>query len=346
MPTPKDVISRHAHFLEQYYNGQVNRFTPFLKRVAKRLREELLKTNTVISTKRIKAKLAFVEAVILEEYGAYTADFNEQLELFAQSEVEFAAGILEKDDVVNVVLPSPHQTVAAINARPFDTKLLKEELADFTKSQVQIIRNAVSQGFYEGKTTQDIVREVIGTKARGFKDGQLNISRTKAERMVRTALNHTSTIAKEKIFSDNEDIVKYYEIIATLDSRTSPHCRKWDGYVFKIGKGKLPPFHPNCRTTTGPVLDEVVKLKDGRFRKKEKEGGERASIKGPVSADLDYNDWLKQQSKSFQLDVLGKKRYELFAKGDLHMDKFVNDKNQVLTLAQLKEKYPTAWGKI
>jgi hypothetical protein len=75
-------------------------------------------------------------------------------------------------------------------------------------------------------------------------------------------------------------------------------------------------------------------------------GGKRASVDGPVSADLNYNDWLKKQSKSFQVDVLGETKTDLFRKGGLTMDKFVNNKGQELTLDQLKTKYPTAWDKI
>jgi len=199
-------------------------------------------------------------------------------------------------------------------------------------------------GFYEGKTTAEIVRDVIGTKSQNYKNGILNVSRTNAERMVRTALSHTSSVARNKTFTDNSDLIPYYEWVSTLDGRTSPVCRARDGNVYKVSKGPLPPAHYNCRSTTAPLFKSDVKV-DGKKLTKLDQGGTRASIDGQVSADLNYNDWLKKQSKAFQVDVLGKDKAKLFRDGGITMDKFVNDRGQALTLAELKTKYPTAWDK-
>ena len=100
----------------------------------------------------------------------------------------------------------------------------------------------------------------------------------------------------------------------------------------------------NCRSTTSPLFKEDVKVSGKKLTKLD-QGGTRASIEGQVSADLDYNDWLKRQTKEFQVGVLGKQKAELFRKGDITMDKFVNNKGQELTLDQLKSKNPTAWSK-
>lgn len=101
----------------------------------------------------------------------------------------------------------------------------------------------------------------------------------------------------------------------------------------------------NCRSTTAPLFKEDVKVKGDKLIKQDLDGT-RASIDGQVSADLTYNDWLKRQTKAFQVDVLGKQKAELFRKGGLTMNQFVNDKGQELTLDQLQAKYPTAWGKV
>ncbi len=348
----KDDFSRHAHFIEQYKNGNVNKFEAFLRRVAKGLRGELLKTNTVTSQSRIEAKLKFVEDLITTEFTAYTDEIAEQIELFAVSEAGFVAETVKNASGVSFTLPSDAQLIAAVNARPFNTKLLKDYLKDFTSQQAKAVSNAVSMGFYEGKTTPEIVRDIIGTKAQNFKNGTLHTSRTSAETMVRTALSHTSSVARNKTYEDNDDLIPYYEWVSTLDGRTSPICRSRDGMVWKVNKGPLPPAHPNCRSTTAPLFKEDVKVTKGSTKTgpekltKIPEGGTRASIDGQVSADLTYNDWLKRQTKAFQVDVLGKQKAELFRKGGLTMDQFVNNKGQELTLDQLQAKYPTAWGKI
>ena len=344
MPTIKDSLSRQAHFIEQYKNGQVNRFAPFLRRVATKLRAELLKTNTVVSQSRIETKLEFVDELIKAEFVAYTDQLTEQIELFAVSEAAFVAETASAVSGVSFVLPAPVQLVAAVNARPFNNKLLKDYLKEFSKEQAKAVRNAVALGFYEGQTTPEIVRGIIGTKAQGFKNGMLHMSRTSAERMVRTALAHTSSVARNKSYEDNADLIPYYQYVSTLDSKTSSICRSLDGNVYKVGKGPLPPQPLSCRSTTVPMFKSDVTVIDGKFIAN-KQGGTRASIDGQVSADLNYNNWLKKQSKSFQVDVLGKAKAELFRKGGITMDKFVNNVGQELTLDQLKLKNPTAWSK-
>lgn len=351
MPDIKDDFSRHAHFVEQYKNSNVNKFEAFLRRVARGLRGELLKTNTVTSQSRIEAKLKFVEELITTEFTAYTDEIVEQIELFAVSEAGFVAETVKNASGVSFTLPSDAQLIAAVNARPFNTKLLRDYLKDFTSQQAKAVSNAVSMGFYEGKTTPEIVRDIIGTKAQNFKNGTLHTSRTSAETMVRTALSHTSAVARNKTYEDNDDLIPYYEWVSTLDGATSPICRKRDGMVWRVNKGPLPPAHFNCRSSTAPMFKEdVTKVKVSKENPtgliKKPQGGTRASMDGQVSADLTYNDWLKRQTKAFQVDVLGKQKAELFRKGGLTMDQFVNNKGQELTLDQLQAKYPTAWGKI
>ena len=80
-----------------------------------------------------------------------------------------------------------------------------------------------------------------------------------------------------------------YEILATLDGRTSEICRDMDGKVFGIKDYEVgttaPPFHPNCRSTTVPYFDDEFT-----------EGEQRAARDGDgetyyVPADLKYKDW-------------------------------------------------------
>lgn len=334
MTQASDVYARHAHFMEQFKNGEVKGFAPFLNRVMKGLRLELSKTMTTTARARINAKLKFAEALVNAEFGQYTDDISGQLQLFAESEAGFAADTLNDiEPKFGATIPSTSQLKTAIIARPFNNRVLREYLNDFSKEQARIIKNAIATGFFEGKSNAEIIRSLSGTKALNFKDGTLNIARTSAERMVRTAITHTASVAKELTYEKND--IKHYEWVSVLDSRTSAICQSRDGKVWAVGKGPLPPAHPNCRSTTSPLFPEDVKILK----------------KGPVKVDttgkdISYNDWLKKQSKAFQIDALGKTKADLFRKGDLTMDKFVNDAGQALTLDELKTKYPTAWGKI
>ena len=335
MPNLTNITARHAHFIEQFKNGQVKNFMPFLNRVAKGMRKELLKTDNVRSKSRIESKLAFVDALINSEFKTYTDELSEQLILFAEEEAEFTAASLNKvDALAEATIPSTSQLKAAINARPFNNRLLKDYLNDFSKDQAKAVKNAVSMGFFEGKSTRDIINEVVGSKSLGYKNGVLNVSRASAERMVRTSIAHTASVAKSYTLEDNIDITPYYEWSSILDGRTSPICQAGDGTVYPVGKGPLAPHHFNCRSVEVPLMADDVRIKNGKPVKKDTTGKEQ-----------NYNTWLKKQSNKFQDEVLGVEKAKLYRDGGLSVDKFVNNAGQTLTLDELRSKYPTAWDK-
>ena len=255
-----DIYTRHAHFVERYKTGQFNKFLPFLARVRRDLRNELLKTNTVTSQKAIKRKLKAIESMVLAHFREFTKDFGDQLELFAQSEVKF--GVKSFGNDFDAATPMLSRLMAAINSRPFNNKLLRDALNDFGKTQARMIRDAVSMGFFESKTTPEIINDVIGTAKNKFRDGTMNISRNAASRLVRTSINHVSAVAKDALYKENIDLITHYEWISTLDSRTSDICKELDGNIYRVGKGRLPPAHPNCRSTTSPVLKGDPRIKD------------------------------------------------------------------------------------
>lgn len=83
--------------------------------------------------------------------------------------------------------------------------------------------------------------------------------------------------------------VEEYEILATLDKRTSAICQEKDGLHYKVDEIAVgvnyPPFHPNCRTTTIKYNPDT----EGRTRlAKDKDG---KNVKVPF--DLKYEDWRK-----------------------------------------------------
>ncbi len=67
MPNIIDKLSRHAHYLEQYYNGEADKINAYLRRVARHLRLELTKTQTVTSQARTERLLTFVEDLVNSE---------------------------------------------------------------------------------------------------------------------------------------------------------------------------------------------------------------------------------------------------------------------------------------
>lgn len=345
MPDLTDTMARHAHYVERYKTGQVNQINPFIANIEDDLIRLLGRQNTFRSQQRIENVLDAIYSSTFDNMDEYMDIMEENLGEFGISESEFLTSSLSLEQGFEYDVPAPRQIRAAAYSKPFDNKLLKDTLNDFSPFQAQQIRNSAALGFAEGQTNQQIMQRIIGTPEFKGKDGMLNLTRNSASRIVRTSTNHMASAAQQATYQENG--IGMYKWSSILDSRTSSICQKLDGEVFHTGKGATPPAHQNCRSTTVPVFpDETYVDSEGVLRAKV--DGMRpqigASGRGRTSANLSYNDWLKKQPNYFQNDVLGKSKGALFRKGGLSVSKFVEN-GQPLTLAELKAKYPKVWDK-
>ena len=79
-----------------------------------------------------------------------------------------------------------------------------------------------------------------------------------------------------------------YEVIATLDDRTSSICRSMDSKVFDMKDYQVgvtaPPFHVNCRTVTAPYYDKIDGDINLRASRTEDDDYKLVDVK-------DYQDW-------------------------------------------------------
>lgn len=117
---------------------------------------------------------------------------------------------------------------------------------------------------------------------------KMNTNRVNASRLVMTELAYFHTISQQEAFKELD--AEEYEILAVLDSKTSPICQDFDGQVFKLKDMKVgvnaPPFHPNCRSIIIPYYDDygvgerIAKDKDGKTYY--------------VPADMKYKDWKRK----------------------------------------------------
>jgi SPP1 gp7 family putative phage head morphogenesis protein len=123
---------------------------------------------------------------------------------------------------------------------------------------------------------------------------KLGSSYKDAVRLVRTEVNYISNQSTMDSYT-NSGVVDEYQILATLDNRTSEICRSMDGKVFKVKDSQVgvntPPFHPRCRTTTIPY-----------FQDEDYEGLERAARGSDgktyyVPANITYEQWQNKYMK-------------------------------------------------
>ncbi|MEH7522002.1 minor capsid protein [Bacillus sp. JJ1503] len=116
--------------------------------------------------------------------------------------------------------------------------------------------------------TQSIARGQAPDKVITTISKKLNTSRSNAARLVMTESAFFSASAQKETFGELD--VERYEIVATLDSKTSDICQLMDGKVFKMSEFDpgvtANPFHPYCRTTTVPYFEDDYSQRIARGR--------------------------------------------------------------------------------
>ena len=86
---------------------------------------------------------------------------------------------------------------------------------------------------------------------------KLNTNYNNTVRLIRTEYNK---ILNDATFDGYKACgIQQYQILATLDNRTSEICQEMDSKIIDLSDKEVgvnyPPFHPNCRTTTIPYFE-------------------------------------------------------------------------------------------
>lgn len=338
----QDATIRHMLYLEGLKTQVANEILKFLD-------TEIipdLKTQLAIRLDRHMAgaqTTARLEAMI-KQFESIVKDFQNinirvQGELFdiALYEADFNLKLLTQETPVNVnyIAASPSVIKTLVTDKPFDGRLLSQWFESIGKAAQERLASEIRRGVTEGQTTAQIVKRVSDS-------GLFETTRSQTFAVVRTAVQHSVSVARDEMFKANADLIKGLKYTATLDSGTSAICRSRDGIVYDIDKAPPLPAHVGCRSAYTAVIKSYremgIPIDDVPM-------GTRASMNGQVPADLTYSQWLKSQPVSVQNDALGVTKATLFRKGDLPLDRFINRNGHELTLDQLREKEAAAFKK-
>ena len=350
-PANFDATIRHQVFLERLKSGQAADITPFLRTIDRNIRLRLSTTElTTYSRKRLNRLLAAVDQMIADELGKFSKQLTLDLSDLAVSESVFEARSLTNavdNATFEAVIPAAARVRAIAFAAPLSVrgadggKLLKPFLKDWSKSERDLIVNAIRQGVFEGQNNGKIMRAIRGTAAARYKNGKLAVINRHTSAVVRTMVQHISSHARQATYEANANLVKKYQWVSTLDSRTSEICQGLSGRVWNLGEGPVPPAHLQCRSVTVAVLDERFSAFEGK--------AQQASMFGPVDADETYYSWLKKQPVKFQNEAIGKTYATLLRKGGLSADRFgqlrLSKNFKPLNLAEMQKLEPLAFEK-
>lgn len=307
----------HQVWLQRNASHEVKELEPFIQQMRDEVRKQVLQFGDDNRTRQnLEKLLRDLEDILDGITTAWQDKLTEDLQALGGYEADWTTKTLEDNVGVDFSAPTVEQVWAAAKWNPIALGDKPADLfgmmAGWGDTEINRLVTGVKMGFVQGKTTRQIVKEVTGP------GGLADISQRNAATVIRTALNHVSTQAREVTYKKNNDIVEKYEIIATLDSRTSTICRSLDGQEYEIGKGPLPPFHPNCRTTTAPVISSEFDFLDKGAKRAAKgaDGGQQ------VDASTTYYEFFAKQPAWWQDEAIGPVRGKIFRNSGISPEEF------------------------
>ncbi|ALQ51901.1 phage minor head protein [Nitrosomonas ureae] len=378
-----DAALRHQTYVLRYAAGIRNKINELLDQTEDEIAGKLLNkygdSSRVVTSsdwERLTRLQEVIKEIRSDAWSSAGTLLSEEALSFVEQESKFYTLLITSVSpvIIDTVVPSPETLKSIVTARPFEGKLLKDWVKDYEEKDIARINKMINQGIVQGKDAKEVGRQVFGTvKAKGT-DGITQHTRDSVNMMVRTAIQHINGNARREVGLMNAEIIELEEYVAMLDGRTTMQCKGLDSQTFKPGEGPYPPIHIGCRSARVMYINQDIGVRPAKpvterlLVKEYAEKNDLGSIKkrddlpygtkgdydewarkrirelvGPVPAKLNYNDWLKTQSAVFQLDTLGKTRAELFSKGNLTLDRFIDADGTTLTLKEIAQRDAVAF---
>lgn len=214
--------------------------------------KQLENASARVHISRLEAMKIQLQQELEVLYAEYNNSVDEYLKNVYQDDYYHTAFEVAKGTSVGVDL---HK----ISTADIEQVLKKPWLSDGKEFSSRIWDNKDKLvNLLDRELTQQIIRGTDPQKTINAVANKMNVSKSQAGTLVMTEAAAASSAARKQVFEDLD--VERYEIVATLDLRTSEICRDMDGKVFKMPEYQpgetAPPFHPRCRTTTVPWFED------------------------------------------------------------------------------------------
>lgn len=346
----------HAVYLNRHSNYAVQRMVTYLNKMDKELLAEIAEALERLPTasftvQRLEQLLASVEAINQRALELVYAELRAELRGLAAYEagyqLQLFSSMLSPVVVaeVGVARVNVEKLFSATLSKPMQGRLLRQWAKSIGAKRLERVKDVIVIGYSEGRTTDEIVRQLRGSRAKGYKDGVLNGTRNDIASVVDTAVSHVAADTRRAFYERNKGIIKAIKWVSTLDTKTTPDCFIRDGLLYKPvtfkpinhnyqwrqGPGKL---HFRCRSTDVPITKSYREL---GIDIDEVPPSERASMDGQVPADMTFRRWFDEQPEDRQNQILGPRRARMYRDQGLSLDRFFSDKGDFLTLSDLKE---------
>ncbi|MEK4712252.1 minor capsid protein [Sporosarcina sp. FSL K6-5500] len=226
---------------------------------------------------RLEALNAQVEMSMIELYGGtnglqeytYTGLTEIYQNTYYQSLFDLA-----KQGPISIKVPAIKDTVMKeVLTYNWSGEEFSERIWGHQSSALKTVRKELERSFSSGRSIQQTTKAVMTAT---------DVTKSRVEALVRTESNFFHSLAAHNSYVDAG--IEKYEVLATLDSRTSDICQNQDGKIYNVKDYKprvnANPFHVRCRSTTIPWFDESEYM----------DGEQRQSMDGLVDS-MTYEEW-------------------------------------------------------
>lgn len=245
--------------------------------------KQLEKASTLYHVERYQALLVNIqqqiEVVTGNELDTLDKFLSDQYKTnYYQTAFEIQKGFGVGFDLMKI----DDKKVANLIKQPWtlDARTFSDRIWSDKKLLVGNVDKILTQGMISGEgyvKTAKKLQDAMGTQM------------YKAKRIVVTESAFFSSRSQQDCFNDLG--VKKYEIVSTLDGKTSEVCRHMDGKVFEQKYFKpgvtASPFHCNCRTFQAPYFDDEFETGSSRAAR----GADGKTYHVP--ANMKYPEWEK-----------------------------------------------------
>lgn len=254
--------------------------------IDKNWNKELENASARVHIERLEAMKLQVRGEIEKLYNGRESGFESYLKNIYKDQYNRTAFQIAKGTGVGTNIYSLNdKLVNTVIKKPWapDGKNFSDRIWEDKDKLINTLHTEMTQAFIRGDSLEKLADKIAE---------KMKVSKANASRLVYTESAAYSSKARLKSFQDLG--IEKYEIVATLDNRTSEICQEMDGKVFDLKDYEIGvtanPFHVRCRTTTAPYFED--------------DSGERAARNGEtgeteyVPEDMKYKDWKEKYVKN------------------------------------------------
>lgn len=347
-----EILTQHQAYLYRTSSQSVNEllslFNDDTNAMLSKLRDLLDELSdsekiALAGGKYTTSNLKEIRDLISQWFSSVNSSLPEAFAVSATAMAVYEANYIAKLYGAKISKPDGEKLFSAAKKVPLAGGALVDDLLSrIAESARQKVEYAIRDGISTGKTNQEIIQRIRGTKRLNFEDGLLNSTKSDIDRTVRTIRSH---VANQAYLDSYKKIgFEYVRFVSVLDGRTSKLCASLDGTIWEINdpSKRVPPLHPHCRSILVPVD------KDGRLAGerpfvmderpvKDIPKDERSQLIGQLDANTTFKEFFGKTDDFFQKEWLGPNRYKLYKEGKFDFEKFFDPEGRIYTLDQLRK---------